>query len=111
MKFIIQNSVFASETADPNLGYVRDYLRDVVKHLTGRGMRRDSLVDRLTSEILGLHKANPFRDPVDEAALLDDLASIHSVQVRVNNLVDWLERGIERGERAREDAARDAEFP
>lgn len=111
MDYLIENSVFASDRADPKLGYVRDHLRDAVQHLITCGMRPRSIINILTAEILALHKANPFRDPVDEAALTADLESIWAVQDRINNLVKWLEQGIERGQRAKEDAARDAEFP
>jgi hypothetical protein len=111
MSYHIDQSVFRHELIDQNAGFARDCLKDAVKQLISCGVWRDTIISVLTSEILALHTANPFRDPVDEAALVADLRSIRPVQNRINGLVEWLEQGIARGEQAQADAARDAEFP
>lgn len=86
---------------DPDRHYVSDYLKKACEHFRECKIHPATIIDALTTEIVGLLPGNPFRDPVDEHALLSDLMLLGRVRHRIEPLIEQYEKGIRRGERQR----------
>lgn len=91
------NREIVERATDPDRRYARELLEEVLERLIGEGIDpqiiRERLLDMLMKPCL---PANPYRDPMDVAAVKSDLWFLYEVDSRVSFQIEQLEKALAR---------------